>query len=296
MATAEQIRAVLRTTWHRAADQCVAQPAGLCSVNWAVTAGDQRYVARVVESRRRAPFEAGLAVAEYLAGHELPAATPVRAVDGAAVGSLGDEVVALVRALPGRALDAADPVDQQWWGDALGTAHRELASFRHAGLARWHSVRPDAAHLGIEEWVRPAVGAAVAAVRKLTITDQLTYGVLHGDPAPTAFRLDPQTGRLGLVDWGPAGSGPLAYDVAAALGYAGPDGAPDLVAAYLAAGPVPREELEAALPTMVLFRWAVRADHHARRLTAARRAGGTGADEDRAGLDAAREALAGLAD
>jgi homoserine kinase type II len=125
--------------------------------------------------------------------------------------------------------------------------------------------------------------------------------VLHGDPAPTAFRLDPQTGRLGLVDWGPAGSGPLAYDVAAALGYAGPDGAPDLVAAYLAAGPVPRDELEAVLPTMVLFRWAVRADHHARRLTAARRAGGPGADEDRAdedraGLDAAREALAGLAD
>jgi homoserine kinase type II len=289
VATAEQIRTVLRTTWHRAADECVAQPAGLCSANWSITSGNQRYVARVVESRRRAPFEAGLAAAEYLAGHEMPAATAVRAVDGAAVGSLGDEVVALVRHLPGRPLDGADPVDQQWWGDALGAAHRRLSGFRHHGLAKWHPVRPEAAHLGVEGWVRPAVAAAVAAVRKLTITDQLTYGVLHGDPAPGAFRLDPQTGRLGLVDWGPAGTGPLTYDVAAAVGYAGPEGASDLVAAYLAAGPVPREELDAALPAMLLFRWAVRADHHARRL-----AGGRGGEEDRAGLDAAREALAGL--
>jgi homoserine kinase type II len=79
------------------------------------------------------------------------------------------------------------------------------------------------------------------------------------------------------------------YDLAAAVGYAGGT-APDLVDAYLAAGPVPREEVESALPTMLLFRWAVRADHHARRLAAA------DDDADRDALALAKEALAGLVD
>jgi Ser/Thr protein kinase RdoA (MazF antagonist) len=287
VATADQIRSALRSTWHRAADECVALSAGLDAADWAVRSGSQRYVARVVAGTRRSPFEAGLAAAEYLASADLPAATAVRAVDGSTTSAVGTEVMALVRHLPGRTLDGTDPVDQQWWGDALATAHRSLAGFRHAGLARFQPVRADAVHLDVADWVRPAVAAAVAALRKLTITDQLTYGVLHGDPAPGAFRLDPQTGRLGLVDWGPVGTGPLMYDVAAAVGYAG-DASGDLVEAYLAAGPVPREEAESALPTMVLFRWAVRADHHARRLAA------DGDDADRDGLAAAKEALAGL--
>jgi homoserine kinase type II len=291
VATADQIRTVLRTIWHRAADECVARPAGLDAADWAVHAGGTEYVVRVVAGSRRSSFEAGLAAAEHLTGFDLPAATAIRTIDGATTSVLGDEAAALVRHVPGRPLDATDPVDQQWWGDALGAAHRHLSGFRHSGLAKFHSVRAEAAHLAVEPWVRPAVAAAVAAVRRLTVTDQLTYGVLHGDPTPSAFRLDPQTGRLGLVDWGPAGTGPLIYDVAAAVGYAGEGTARDLVDAYLAAGPVPREELESALPTMLLFRWAVRADHHARRLTAAGRVGRSGDPTDVEGLAAAREAL-----
>jgi Ser/Thr protein kinase RdoA (MazF antagonist) len=291
VATADQIRTTVRTTWHRAVDECVALPAGLDTLNWAIRSGTAEYVARVVAGARRSSFEAGLAAAEYLTGFDLPAATAVRTVDGAVTVLIGDEAVALVPRMPGRPLDATDPVDQQWWGDALGSAHRHLSGFRHAGLAKFHSVRAEAAHLAIDDWVRPAVADAVAAVRRLTVTDQLTYGVLHGDPAPDAFRLDPQTGRLGLVDWGPASTGPLTYDVAAAVGYAGADTSRDLVDAYLAAGPVPREELESALPTMLTFRWAVRADQHARRLSLARRAGRDGDAADVDGLAAARRVL-----
>jgi homoserine kinase type II len=121
--------------------------------------------------------------------------------------------------------------------------------------------------------------------------------VLHGDPAPAAFRLDPLTGRLGLVDWGPVANGPLTYDLAVAVVYAGgAEVAGDLIEAYLAAGPVSRGEVEAALPTMTLFRWAVYADHFARRLAAAAAgtAGGDPDTADRRGLEAAREALAHL--
>jgi Ser/Thr protein kinase RdoA (MazF antagonist) len=297
VATAEQVCTVLRTLWHRSADGCAPLPSGVAATNWAVTVAGQPHAVKVVDGSHRAALEAGLTVAEQLLREQSPAATAIRTVDGTLTGPLEEEAVALLRHVPGRPLDATDPVDQQWWGDALGAAHRRLSQFRHPGMAKFHSVRPDAAHLGVADWVRPAVAAAVAAVRKLCVTDQLTYGVLHGDPGPAAFRLDPLTGRLGLMDWGPVASGPLTYDVAAAVLRVGdPDAATDLVEAYLAAGPVSREELESALPTMLLYRWAVQADHFARRLCSARHTGSAGSyDVDREGLEAARKGLAGFA-
>jgi homoserine kinase type II len=296
VATAEQVRAGLRATWHRVADDCAVLPAGTTATTWAVTVASEPHAVTVVPPYCRGPLAAGLAVAEYLVGQQYPASTGVRTVAGGLIGPLGDEVAALLRRAPGRPLDGTDPVDRQWWGDALGAAHQRLAGFRHPGMATFHSLRGDAPHLDVAEWVRPAVAGAVAAVRRLTVTDQLTYGVLHCEPAPAAFRLDPLTGRLGLADWGPVASGPLTYDLAVAVVYAGgPDVAGDLIEAYLAAGPVSRGEAEAALPTMTLFRWAVYVDHFARRLAAA--SGTAGADPDaaaRRGLDAARAALARL--
>ena len=37
----------------------------------------------------------------------------------------------------------------------------------------------------------------------------MTWGLLHADPAPEAFRLDPDTGRCGVIDWSYALCGPL---------------------------------------------------------------------------------------
>ena len=46
----------------------------------------------------------------------------------------------------------------------------------------------------------------------------LTWGWLHGDPAPEAFmRL--QDGATALIDWGAAMHGPVLYDVASAVMY-----------------------------------------------------------------------------
>jgi homoserine kinase type II len=291
VATAEQVRAVLRSTWHCVVDDCVALPGGVTTTGWAVTVGGRQYLVKSVPAVRRAQFEAGLAAAEHLVSQHAPAATAVRAVDGGLTGPCAGDVVALLRQVPGRPLDGADPVDQQWWGDALGAAHRRLSAFRHPGMARFQSVRAEVTHLDSADPVRPVVTAAVAAMRKLCVTDQLTYGVLHGDPAPSAFRLDPLTGRLGLAEWGPVVTGPLLYDVASAVVHAGGTGAAaDLIDGYLAAGPVPRDELEAALPTMLMFRWAVLVDHFAARLST--RPDG---EDDRRRLAAARDALAGLA-
>src|SRR5689334_10466449 len=117
---------MLRTTWHRVADDCAMLPGGITAATWAVTVGTERYLVTVVPAARRPALEAGLAVAEYLAGQQGTVSTVVRAVDGGLVGTVRDEVAALLLPATGRPLDPADPVDQQWWGDALGAVHRKL--------------------------------------------------------------------------------------------------------------------------------------------------------------------------
>ena len=230
-----------------------------------MTAGRDRYVVRLSEADCRQPVEAGLAAAEHLRGRDIAAGEPVRTLGGGLTAQTPHGALAVLRRLPGRRLDGRDPVDQQWWGDRLGAMHRALQGFQHPGLRPWQPVDPDAAHLDAEPWLRAAVGDAVAAATRLTVTDRLTYGVLHGDPAPDVFVVDPGTGRAGLLDCGASGVGPLAYDVAAAVLYAG--GVPragELIDGYLAAGPVDADELHAALPVLLRLRWAVRADRAAR--------------------------------
>lgn len=285
----DQIGRALRTNWHHQADGCVRVRTSPYSVTWRVEVGAERFAAKLVPAGRRARLEAGLYVAERLERAGVSAGLPIRAADGALTVPLDGVVLALLAWVPGRPLDPEDPIDQQWWGDTLGSVHQRVRGFAHPGLARFHWIRPDAAHLGVEPWVRPMVATAAAAVTKLCVTDQLTYGVLHGEPAAEAFRMDPDTGRTGLVDWANAATGPLAYDLAAAVAQVGGrQRAGELIAAYLAAGPVTKEELDAALPTMLRFRHAVQVDYLAHRVACADRV-------DRpaglAALRAAREAL-----
>ena len=275
MATDQQIRSALRTQWHQAVRECTALPEG----RWRIDTGGLPLLVMLSPAAAQGRLLAGLAVAEHLARAGFPAGAPLRAVDGAYTVPVEEGVLAVVHDVPGRPLDPEDPVDQQWWGDLLGAAHRALTGFHHPRLARLAWLSGEGAHLSAVPWLRAAVGEALAALTRLTVTDQLTYGVLHGDPAPDAFRLDPETGRTGLVDWRAAATGPLVYDLAAAVGYAGGlDVAGELVDGYLAAGPVHADEAEVALPVLIRYWLAERADAAARH-------------GDRMALDAARAAL-----
>jgi homoserine kinase type II len=259
------LRTTLRDQWHLVPGEIVALPATLMSYGWEVASGPDRFVARLTEPCCRQPVEAGLAAAEHLRGRQIEAGEPVRTLGGGLTAETSDGALAVLRRVPGRRLDGADPVDQQWWGDRLGVVHRALQGFHHPGLRSWQLLDPEAAHLAVEPWLRGAVADAVAAALRLTVTDRLTYGVLHGDPAPGGFVVDPGTGRAGLLDCGASGLGPLVYDVAAAVIYAGGlDRAGELIDGYLAAGPVDADELHSALPVLLRLRWAVQADRAAR--------------------------------
>jgi Ser/Thr protein kinase RdoA (MazF antagonist) len=287
---ADHVHTAVRTSWDRSPTNW--RPLGGPDASaWLVDLDDGHAVVKVVAVTARRQFEAGLAAAEWLAGAGMATGAPVRAANGALSVTAGPVAVALLHYVPGRPLDGANAVDQQWWGDALGAAHRALTGFTHAALTRLRRVRPDAPHLAVEAWVRPAVAEAVDGVARLSVTDQLSYGVLHGDPAPKSFRLDVDTGRTGLLEWGAAATGPLVYDVASAVMYAGgPDEAAELVDGYLSAGPVPRDELDTALHPMLRFRYAVQADHFARLIWAGDQAA---IDVNRDRLHRTRDHLAG---
>jgi homoserine kinase type II len=284
----ELIRSALRSRWHLVPAVAAALPSGLMSRAWAFEVDGEQLVARLVDHTARQPLEAGLAAAAHLHTRGVEIGRPVRTLAGSLTADTPAGILCVLRRVPGRRLDGADPVDQQWWGDRLGAAHRGLAGFDHPGLRRWNWLHPEEAHLDVQPWLRPAIAEAVTAMTRLTVTDRLTYGVLHGDPAAEQFVVDPGTGRAGLLDWGACGTGPLVYDLAAAIVYAGgPAAADELLDGYVAAGPVGRDEIEAALPVLLRFRWAVQADWCARRLAA----GTDGHPADPAPLRAARAAL-----
>ncbi|GGL16886.1 hypothetical protein GCM10012284_59330 [Mangrovihabitans endophyticus] len=280
---------MLRDEWHLVPGDLTRLQGGLLSRAWEFEASGHTHLARLSDGPVRPSVEAGLAAAAHLLDHGIAAGTPVRTLGGALTVTLGSGALAVLRRVPGRSLAGADPVDQQWWGDRLGAVHRVLQHFQHPGLRPWNLLDAGAGHLDAQPWLREAVTAAVTAMTRLSVTDRLTYGVLHGDPAPEDFVVDLDTGRAGILDCGVSGTGPLVYDVAAAVVYAGGlMAAGELLDGYLSAGPVRQDELEAALPVLLRFRWAVQADRYARLLS--------GPCSERAGheLRRAREALDAL--
>ncbi len=264
-----------------------------------MTIGGGRYTARMTPESRRADVVASLFAAEVLASAGLGIGRPVRTVDGALTASTNAGDMSLVHTAPGRPLDAGDPLDQQWWGDVLGRAHQMLLQHQAAVPRRLLLPEPAGAHLSVTPGLRAALSDAAASVTRLLVTDQLTYGVLHGDPRADEFRLDPSTGRTGLSGWGVPRIGPLVYDVAVAVRYAGGVEAADgFVDGYVSAGPVTRDEVQVALPVMLRLHWALVAEEYARALTGGVPPQRGAVDEAalRDALEEARQVLAALAE
>ena len=156
------------------------------SLAWMVITGEKRYVAKSVPYYQRSSFDAGLAAAEHLQAQGFDSGCPIRSIDGRLSVHIGDRVLGLLSFLPGRELDPRDDIDQQWWGDRLGAAHLALAGFTHPGLPAWHWIRPDAAHLGLQGWIRPSVlDAALPVLLRFRWAVQADYFAARvvGDPS-----------------------------------------------------------------------------------------------------------------
>ncbi len=172
-------------------------------------------------------------------------------------------------------------------GSTLGRAHLALAGHEVAGAGRFHWIDTSAAHLEVRAWVRPAVEAAIAAYDAIPPAS-LTWGLLHTDPAPEAFRLDAGDRRSAASSTGTSASSarcsttwPRPRCTSAVR-----TGAARLIDAYLATGALEADEVDRALRPMARMRWAVQADYFARRI----------ATDDLTGIDTDAENEKGLED
>lgn len=264
---------------------------GMGSQTWFVDLGARRWVAKAVAPADGRPFAGGLAIAQHLEASGIPAGAPLPAAEGQLAVELDDGWLALLTWVPGHALTGQDDAEQALIGRTLARVHRALAGYTPEAAERFHWVDPDAGHLSQRPWLRPAIIGALDGLGP-TGPGSATWGLLHADPAPGAFRLDPATGRCGVIDWSYVLQGPLLYDLASAVMYVGgPDQANELIHAYLSQGAVGPDEAARGLAPMLRFRWAVQANYFAWRISENNLTGISGPQDNEKGLEDARQFL-----
>ena len=291
MIDAGKLRACLVDQWGLAGPTVEVHNGGMNSATWFVSEAGERWVAKAVVPESRRSFAGGLAVAGHVEAGGIRAGAPVPTRQGNLVADVDGVPVALLTRVAGDGLRSTGPAEQRLIGSTLARVHAALADVSSHDAERFHWVDAGAPHLAIRPWVRPAVTAVLGEYDAMA-AESLSWGLLHTDPAPEAFRLNPVTGECGLIDWSTAMTGPLLYDLASAVMYVGGLARADpLVEAYVAGGVMSRTEAEQGLPTMVRFRWAVQADYFARRLTAGDLTGIASTADNEAGLADAHRGL-----
>jgi homoserine kinase type II len=265
---------------------------GMNSATWQVARGGRRWIAKAVRRDSHPTFAAGLAVAARVEAAGVPAGAPLPTRDGRLAIDVGPLALAVLTYVPGEELAMGGAGHQELIGSTLGRVHASLAGDAPPGAERFHWLDPQARHLDRQPWLRPALEGALDAWAMLE-PGSLTWGLLHSDPAPEAFRFDRATASVGLIDWDRALFGPLLYDLASAVMYVGGlASAEGLVASYLQQdGPLGPAEIERGLAAMLRFRWAVQADYFAGRIAQTDLTGIARPEENDEGLEDARLAL-----
>ena len=226
-----------------------------------------------------------------MAGGGLLAGEPLLTSDGSTTTQFDGGAIALLSWVPGTPLLGVSSEDQVRMATTLAHAHLIGGSNVQRGrFFVW--VVPEAPGTSVEPWVRSAVAAARAELDSLP---ELTWGVLHTDPAPEAFLLNDETGQVGLIDWTGATRGPLLYDIASAVMYLGGDeSARAFLRTYTELGPVHVGEMAEHLGTLRRFRAAVQAVYFAGRIASRDLTGIAEDGENWKGLHDARKMFSSL--
>jgi homoserine kinase type II len=287
------IRRCIAAEWGLAGAEVAPHHGGMNSETWFVRTGLDRYVAKAVPPNAHRRFVSGLSVAAMVQAAGIPSGAAVPMRDGRPFTQVEGQTMALLTFVNGSGLVGWEQAEQRLMGSTLARVHAALIGREVPGADRFHWLNPEAAHLAIRDWVRPAIAGALEEWESLPPAS-LTWGLLHTDPAPEAFLFDGDTGICGLIDWDTGMEGPLMYDVASAVMYVGgPGNAGALIDAYLEQDVLDRAEVERTLRPMLRLRWAVQADYFARRLSTDDLTGIGSADENELGLEDARMGLGG---
>jgi homoserine kinase type II len=285
------LRDLLAESWEIHATEVTAHHGGMNSGSWFVRSGSTTWVAKAVPSGHAERFEAGLAVAARVEAAGIAAGAPAWTPGGGTIVEADGNALALLPYVRGGPMSGATDGERRRIGATLGRVHRALDGVVISGAERFHWIDPAAAHLATRSHVRGRVVDALEAWEALPPTS-LTWGLVHSDPAPEAFRYDGLRAACGVIDWDFGLEAPRMYDVAAAVMYlGGPGRSAAFLDAYLATGALDGHEVRRTLRPMLRMRWAVQADYFARRLDMDDRTGIADPSENERGLDDAIQGL-----
>ncbi|MFG3115154.1 phosphotransferase enzyme family protein [Streptomyces sp. NPDC048197] len=268
---------------------------GMNSLTWEVRSEKARWVAKAVTPEAKDAFVYGLGLAARLEQAGIPAGAPVPTVGGQQVVPFGRQALALLRWVEGRGLTGESDAELAVIGSTLARAHRALGGHDGDAGAPFAGLYLSTEHLDVTPWLRPVITKVMARLDGLDLRG-LTWGPVHGDPAPDVFRLDPASGNCGVIDWSGAGLRPRAYDLAALVMYRGTDSMRPLLDAYVTEGALTRDEVEWALDPLLDYRWAGQAVYFAERIARKDFTGIDGPAVNEAGLEAARRWFADRGD
>lgn len=291
MSQLSRVESLLAEHWGLAGARVAPIEGGMSSLTWSVEIDDARYVLKSVSAASYARrFADGLAAAARLDAAGVAAGAPVPTRGGELTVIADGQAIALLGWVEGTPAAQHTPAGMAVVGRTLARAHLALGTVPGGDRPEPY-LNPQADHLGIRPWIRPAIARARAAVEVLDVAT-LTWGPLHGDPAAEAF-LVREDGDCGLIDWGAYSVGPRVFDLASAVMYAGDTlgQARPLIDAYLAEGALTEDEVARALEPMLGWRWASQAYYFAWRIATDNLVGIADAAENEKGLAHARAYL-----
>jgi homoserine kinase type II len=255
---------------------------GMNSATAQVRSDAGSWVAKWVPERSANALLAGCETAAIVEAAGIPAGAARRAAGGSLALSLGAGVVVLLEEVAGRPLTGESDDEQRLMAEVLHAAHRatDLGEQQEHFHETW--LTPGAFTPG---WLASVLTRMHAEYATLP---PLRWARLHNDPAPEAFRHDPESGRTGLIDWAGSTPGPVLYDVASAVMYLG---GPNHAGAFLTAyGDAAAEHLD----TFRRLRWCVQATYFVDRLSRHDLTGIDDRSHNEKGLEDARRGLQGL--
>ena len=280
-----QLPGLLAREWGLSVDSVDPILQGINSLTMAVATPLGRFVAKWVPSAGRESLVSGAHTARLMHDHGIRAGAPLPAASGALTICHSDGELVLLEEVPGTPLTAS-PRDQPAWGTALAAVHAACPLSPEDDFFVWLAESgSDSIH---PPWVRRAVAEACVEYSQLP---PLTWALLHTDPEPEAFLRDDR-GDVGVIDWAGSVPGPVLYDVASAVMYAGGEHrAQSFLDTYRQAGVVQATELLDNLGSLRRLRAAVQAEYFSRRLYEGNLIGIENNDENARGLRDAGEML-----
>jgi Ser/Thr protein kinase RdoA (MazF antagonist) len=273
-----QLSAVVERCWGLGVLTSENLDGGMNSVAVMLETSAGRVVAKWVPEPARDDLIRGAEVARTMSDRGIHAGRPIPTRDGMLSAPVLDGELALLAEVPGTPL-TSDEADQWDWGVTLARIHAIGRSGADDTFFPW--LEENGTDPEREPWVKQAVLDVLREYERLPL---LTWAQLHTDPAPEAFRRDTD-GDIGVIDWAGSVRGPVLYDIASAVMYAGGRRAAGrMLEGYLSIGVLPENELRTHLATFQRYRAAVQAVYFSKRVHEADLTGIESQDDNAQGL------------